>query len=156
MYGCKFYKDQKRQVVTHICKLIADIVALASKHASCAKPDFFSQKWPIRVLREVGRPARVALGTAAGQARVEKFILRVTECWAKAHKLNQLKHRKTCGCTEVVCQHCAWDSRPTTIIAIWCNSPLLRNISSDSCHVVGKWTISNPMLTSYLVKNNSV
>jgi len=35
------------------------------------------------------------------------------------------------------------DSRPAAIITLWCNNPLLRNISSDSCHVVSKWTFSN-------------
>jgi len=39
--------------------------------------------------------------------RDEKSFVGVTECWAKAHELNQLKIRKTHGYTEVVCQHCA-------------------------------------------------
>jgi len=37
----------------------------------------------------------------AGRARVEKFFVRVTECRAKTHELNQLKNCKTRGCTEV-------------------------------------------------------
>ena len=31
----------------------------------------------------------------------------LTECWVKAHELNQLKNRKPRGCTKVVYQHCA-------------------------------------------------
>jgi len=57
--------------------------------------------------------------------------------------------------TRVVCQHCAKDSRPTGIIALWCNNPLLRSISTDSCQVVGKWTYFNATVI-YLVWNNSV
>ena len=80
----------------------------------------------IRVLRGAGWPARVAgtcvcgagagtrtalragagrvrvvLAAGAGRARVEKFFVRVIECWAKAPELNQLKNRKTRGCTAV-------------------------------------------------------
>ena len=36
-----------------------------------------------------------------------KFFVRATTCGAKAHELNQLKNRKTLGCTKVVYQHCA-------------------------------------------------
>ena len=35
----------------------------------------------------------VVLAAGAGRARVEKFFVRVTECWAKARELNQLKNR---------------------------------------------------------------
>ena len=42
---------------------------------------------------------RVVLAVGAGRARVEKFFVRVTECWAKARELNQLKNRKTRGCS---------------------------------------------------------
>ena len=41
------------------------------------------------------------LNLLRGRKRVEKFFVRVTECWTKACELNQLKKRKTCGCTEV-------------------------------------------------------
>jgi len=92
-----------------------------------------------RGLRVPAFAGRVEL--AAG--RDEKFFVWVTECWVKAHELNQLTNRKTRGCTEVVCQHCALNSRPAAVITLWCNNPLLRNISSDSCHVVGKWTFSS-------------
>ena len=51
--------------------------------------------------------ARVELAAGAGRARNEKIFLRVNGCWAKARELNQLKNRKTRGCIEVVCQHCA-------------------------------------------------
>jgi len=44
-----------------------------------------------------GNPHCFASG--AGLTRVEKFFERVTECWAKARELNQLKNRKTRGCT---------------------------------------------------------
>jgi len=40
-----------------------------------------------------------ALRAGAGRARVEKFFVWVTECWAKARELHQLKNRKTRGCT---------------------------------------------------------
>jgi len=60
----------------------------------------------VRVELAAGQE-RVVLGAGAQQARVEKFFVRVTECGAKARELNQLKNRKTRGCTEVVCQQCA-------------------------------------------------
>ena len=66
-----------------------------------------------------------------------KFFVRATACGAKAHELNQLKNRKTRGCTKVVCQQCAQASKPRAIIALRCNNPFLRNISARSCHVVG-------------------
>jgi len=71
----------------------------------------------LRVPAFAGR-VRVELGAGAGRARVEKFFVRVTECWSEAHELNQLKIRKTRGCTvtRVVCQYCAYDSRPAAII----------------------------------------
>jgi len=50
---------------------------------------------------------RVELAAGAGRTRVEKLLMLVNECWAKAHELDQLRNRKTRGCTEVVCQHCA-------------------------------------------------
>jgi len=37
---------------------MAEIVALASKQVSCAILDFFSQKWPSRVLCVTGQPVR--------------------------------------------------------------------------------------------------
>jgi len=43
----------------------------------------------------------VVLGV--GRVWDKKFFLQVTEHWAKAHELNQLKNRETLGCTEVVC-----------------------------------------------------
>jgi len=46
-------------------------------------------------------------GAGTGAARDEKFFVRVNECCAEEHELNQLKNRKTRGYTEVVCQHCA-------------------------------------------------
>jgi len=52
----------------------------------------------------------------------------------------------------VVCQHCAYDSRPAAIVTLLCNNPLFRNISSDSCHVVASEHF--PTLPSYLVRNN--
>ena len=52
----------------------------------------------VRVELAAGR-VRVVLGAGAGRARVEKFFVRVTQCLAKAHELNQLKNRKTRGCT---------------------------------------------------------
>ena len=108
-----------------------------------------------RVLVELaaGRE-RVVLG--AGRARVEEFFVRATECWAKAHELNQLKNCKTRGRTEVVCQDCAWDNKPAAIITLWCNNPLLRNIRSGSCHVAGKWCFSNATFVRCLASNNSV
>jgi len=51
--------------------------------------------------------ARVVLTAGAGRARDVKLFVRVNQCWAKAHELNQLKNRKTRGFTKVVCQHCA-------------------------------------------------
>ena len=60
----------------------------------------------MRVELAAGRE-RVVLLARAGWARVEKFFVRVTECWTKAHELNQLKNRKTRRCTQAVCQHCA-------------------------------------------------
>jgi len=50
---------------------------------------------------------RVVLAAGAGRARDEKFFVRVTECLAKAHELNQLKNRKEHGFTKFFCQHCA-------------------------------------------------
>jgi len=38
-------------------------------------------------------------GAGARRERVQKFFVRVTECRAKAHELNQLKNCKTRGCT---------------------------------------------------------
>jgi len=48
--------------------------------------------------------------------QVDKFFVQVTECRAKAHELNQLKNCKTRGCTELVCQHCAYDSWHAAVI----------------------------------------
>jgi len=60
----------------------------------------------VRVELAAGR-VRVVLDAGAEWTRVEKFFVRVTECWATARVLNQLKNRKTRGCTVLVCQHCA-------------------------------------------------
>jgi len=79
----------------------------------------------IRVLRGAGQPARVA-GTricgagagnrtaicvrvelAAGRERVDKFFVQVLNVEPKHIRLNQLKNRKTSGCTQAVCQYCA-------------------------------------------------
>jgi len=54
-----------------------------------------------------GAGTRTALRAGAGRAQVKKFFVPVNERSAKAHGLNQLKNRKTHGCTEVICQHCA-------------------------------------------------
>jgi len=43
----------------------------------------------------------------AGRVQDGKFFLRANECGAKAHELNQLKNRKTRGCTKVVCKGAA-------------------------------------------------
>jgi len=37
----------------------------------------------------------------AGRVQDGKLFVRATECGAKAHELNQLKNRKTRGCTKV-------------------------------------------------------
>jgi len=56
---------------------------------------------------------RVVLGAGAGRARVEKFFVRVTQCWAKARELNQLKNRKTRGCTVLEqCCHSVMKKNP--------------------------------------------
>ena len=60
----------------------------------------------LRVPAIAGR-VRVVLSADAGRAQVEKFFVRITGCWTKAHELNQLKNRKTRGCTKVVSQHYA-------------------------------------------------
>jgi len=65
----------------------------------------------IRTALHAGR-----IELAAGWERVDKFFVQVTECRAKAHELNQLKNCKTRGCTELVCQHCAYDSRHAAVI----------------------------------------
>jgi len=49
---------------------------------------------------------RVELGAGAGRVQVEKLCLRVLSVEPK-HINNQLKNCKTCGCTEIVYQHCA-------------------------------------------------
>jgi len=59
-------------------------------------------------------PHRLQVPAFAGQVREPlllcmrggKFFVLATACGAKAHELNQLKNRKTRGCTKVVCQHC--------------------------------------------------
>jgi len=65
------------------------------------------------------------LGAGVEWACDEKFFMRITECLTqiigtncKTDENNQLKNRKTCGCTKVVCQHCAYASRPPAIITL--------------------------------------
>jgi len=61
----------------------------------------------VRVQEPVLLCVRVVLAAGAGWARDEKLFVRVTECLAKAHELNQLKNRKAHGFTKFFCQHCA-------------------------------------------------
>jgi len=56
--------------------------------------------------RICGAGAGTRTSMHAGRAQDGKFFVRATECGAKAHELNQLKNRKTRGCTKVVCQQC--------------------------------------------------
>jgi len=103
----------------------------------------------------VGAVTRKAMRAGAMRTRVEKFFVRITECWDKAHELNQLKNRKTRGCTKAAYQHCAWGNRPAATITLWCKNPSLRDVSSDTCCVVGKWPfpLSIATVPSYLVRN---
>jgi len=75
-----------------------------------------------------GGRAQVELAAGAGRARDEKFFVRVNECWAKVHELNQLKNRKTRESQNTTCRagtgahqgvHVCWedsgDSHPSVV-----------------------------------------
>ena len=106
----------------------------------------------VRVELAAGRE-RVVLGAGAGRARVENFFVRVIECWAKAHELNQLKNRKTLGCTEV-----ASVALRTVGLQQLLHYDVTTHCFETLAQALSMWWESEyfPMLPSYLVKNNSV
>jgi len=99
---------------------------------------------------------RVRVELAAGRARVEKFFVRVTECWAKARELNQLKNRKTRGCTVLEL------FASIALRTVGLQQLLHYDVTTHFCVTLAqtltmRWTSAHfPMLPSYLVRNNSV
>jgi len=106
----------------------------------------------VRVEPAGGR-VRVVLAAGAGRARVEKFFVRVTECCAKAHELNQLKNRKTLGCTVL---------ELFASIALRTVGLQHYDVTTHCCVTLAQtlvmWWASEhfPMLPSHWVRNNSV
>ena len=97
---------------------------------------------------------RVELGV--GWARVEKFFVWVTEYWAKAHELNQLKNHKARGCT--VLEMFA----SIALRTVGLQQLLLDEVTIHCCKTLAQtlamWWASEhfPMLLLYFVRNNSV
>jgi len=89
----------------------------------------------------------------AGRARVDKFFVRVTECWAKAHELNHLKNPKTLGYTEV-----ASIALRTVGLQQLLDYDVITHCCETLAQVLAMWWVSDnfPKLPSYLVRNNSV
>ena len=106
----------KTETRTDLCEvhIISIIIPIWFLLYSCNRPDcriecFAGPGYPRgwgTLICGAGAETRTAMRAGTGRMQEKKFFVVVIECWAKVHELNQLKNRKTRGCTKVVCQHC--------------------------------------------------
>jgi len=107
----------KTETRTDLCEvhIISIIIPILFLLHSLNQPDCKIESYAERVNpRGLRVPAfaeqvlePVLLCMRGGRRMGNSLFVWATECEAKAHELNQLKNRKTRGCTKVVSQQCA-------------------------------------------------